>query len=68
VKDWKAWGLVLANLLMMPILALAWLRLGAWEALAWLGALLLVDWRTWSRSFLGRFVIFRIPFWELTFD
>ena len=36
-------NLALANAAMLPLLALAWIRLGPWEPLAWLGGLLAMD-------------------------
>ena len=42
-------NLALANAAMLPLLALAWIRLGPWEPLAWLGGLLMVDWHIVSR-------------------
>jgi len=43
------WELFVANLLFLPILAAAWIVLGPGQALAALGALLLVDWRIVKR-------------------
>ena len=34
-------NLALANAAMLPLLALAWIRLGPWEPLAWLSGLLM---------------------------
>ena len=42
-------NLALANAAMLPLLALAWIRLGSWEPLAWLGGLLAMDVRIVSR-------------------
>ena len=46
-------NLALANAAMLPLLALAWIRLGPWEPLAWLGGLLIIDWlivKRWRRE------------------